>query len=210
MVANRPRMPQKGPDPFLPSCYDNDVSLTRLRWKPVFKKRNRTDMFGLKIYARILPLILLAGFGTPADAAPEGEHPVVAMEGEPSAHLKDRDKRSTKAPVALEQKITTIMPVPGIAFASCEAYISLQSHQRDTLARIASNIEYKPCARSTGEYELLIGVKDDAGVTRTLKFSETWQRDSGSPVESSKDYLIGEDVTLIRVMAQGVRCKCTE
>lgn len=127
-----------------------------------------------------------------------------------SADVKDSKKSSSKGSTALEQEVSVTMQIPSIQFASCEAYISIQSHQRNTLARVASGIEQKTCTTSTGEYELLITVKDENGVHQSLLFSETWEQKDDSPMEFSKDYPIGENVTLKRVMARGVRCECAD
>lgn len=127
-----------------------------------------------------------------------------------SADVKDSKKSSSKRSTALEQEVSFTMQIPSIQFTSCEAYISIQSHQRNTLARVASGIEQKPCTTSTGEYELLITVKDENGVNQSLLFSETWEQTDESPIEFSKDYPIGENVTLKRVMARGVRCECSD
>lgn len=119
-------------------------------------------------------------------------------------------KKSKKGGGGLEQEVTVTMPIPGIQFTSCEAYISLQSHQRNTQARVVSTIEQKTCKTSTGEYELHVTLKDENGTHQTLKFNETWEQNDASEVEFSNDYPIGENVTLKRVMAQGLRCECSD
>lgn len=175
----------------------------------MFKKHSRTNKNNLIICPRVIPLVFLAGFWVLAEAKNDGEYPVVIVNDGQSSNIK-KDEGSTKGSAVLEQEIRVTMPIPRIQFASCEAYISLQSHQRNTLARVASTIEQKPCATSTGEYELLISVKDGNGVHQTLKFGETWEQKNDSPMEFSKDYPIGENVTLQRVMAQGMRCECSD
>lgn len=190
----------------------------------MFKKRKRSNKINLKICQSVIPLVLLVGFWALADAQHTVDSSSVSKhrftsqnltddldagdssrEGQ-SAHVKNGDKSS----VGLEQKISVTMPIPQIQFASCETYISLQSHQRNMLARVVSTIEHKPCTTSTGEYELLIIIKDGNGVQQTLKFSETWVQKNDSPVEFSNDYPIGENVTLNRVMAQSIRCECSD
>jgi hypothetical protein len=139
-------------------------------------------------------LVLLMGCGVLAEAQDTGTG----------------NQRSSKGSATLEQKVTVTMPIPSIQFATCEAYISIQSHQRNTLARVVTGIEQKPCATSSGEYELLITVKDENGIHQPLLFNETWEQEDDSPMEFSRDYPIGENVTLKRVMARGVRCECSD
>ena len=117
---------------------------------------------------------------------------------------------STKSSGGLEQKISVPMQLPEIRFGSCEADISFEFHQRDTLARVVSTIEYGPCKTSSGEYELLISINDGNGVHQTLTFDESWGPENDSLVEFSKDYPIGENVTLTRVVVRGLRCECPD
>lgn len=182
----------------------------------MFKKQKRTNKINLKICQSVIPLVFLVGFWVLADAQHTGDssnlrkHKFTSQELADAQDVKNGDMGSTKGSVGLEQKISVTMPIPQIQFASCEAYISFQSHQRNTLARVVSTIEHKPCTTSTGEYELLITIKDGNGVHQTLKFSETWEQKNDSPLEFSKDYPIGENVTLKRVMAQSLGCECSD
>jgi len=153
------------------------------------KKQQRTNKISLKSSPRVILTVLLIVFWVIPQA---------------------QAKNSKKGGGGLEQEITVTMPIPGIQFTSCEAYISLQSHQRNTLARVVSTIEQKTCKTSTGEYELHVTLKDANGTHQTLKFNETWEQKDASEVEFSNDYPIGENVTLKRVMAQGLRCECSD
>jgi hypothetical protein len=149
----------------------------------------------LKTCLSIIPLVYLVGFLPLAEAQrTEAAKP----------------KGSTKVSGSMEQKTSVPLPLPEIQMGSCKAGISFEFHQRDTLARVVSTIEYEPCPISRGEYELLISVNDGNGDHQTLKFDESWGLEDDSLVEFSKDYPIGENVTLTRVMARGLRCECPE
>lgn len=156
----------------------------------MFEKQKLTNNFSLKSMLCVMCAGLLIGF-------------LVI----PQAHAA---KGSKKDGDVLEQEITVTMPIPSIQFTSCEAYISFESHQRNMLARVASTIEQKTCKTATGEYELLVTIKDGNGVLQTLTFSETWEQKDDSQVEFSNDYPIGENVTLKRVMARNLRCECSD
>lgn len=160
---------------------------------------------GAKTRLSVFLMVLLTSFLALAQAQNQGD----AKGDNHSAHIK-RDQEADTAGVALEQEITTKMPIPGIKFDACEAFITLQYHQRNTLARVEATIENKSCAKSTGEYELSVNLFDDNGTYRNLTFSETWEQKDGAPVKLSRDYPIGEDVTLKRVVAQRIRCECAE
>jgi len=109
----------------------------------------------------------------------------------------------------VEQEIPTKMQLPEIQFNSCQASITLEYHQRNTLARVESTITNESCKTSTGEFELLANIVDESGASQILSFSETWEQKDDTPLKISRDYPIGENVTLKRIAAQGIRCECT-
>lgn len=149
----------------------------------------------LKIFQSVIPLVCVVGFLPLAGA----QHTEATT-----------PKGSTRGTGGLEQRISVPMPLPEIRFGSCEANISFEFHQRDTLARVVSTIEYGPCTTSSGEYELLISINDGNGVHQILTFDESWGLENDSLVDFSRDYPIGEDVTLKRVVVRGLRCECPE
>jgi hypothetical protein len=75
---------------------------------------------------------------------------------------------------------------------------------------VEASVENNSCATSRGEYELLVNIVDESGASRNLSFSETWEQKDDAPVKLYRDYPIGEDVTLKRVVAQRIRCECPE
>lgn len=167
--------------------------------------QKRKNKISTKIRSGIFILVLLPGFWVPAQAQINSD----ATGDKYSAHIK-RDKDADTAGVSLEQEISTQMPIPGIQFDTCEAFVTLQYHQRNTLARVEASIENESCPTSNGEYELSVNLVDDNGVSRNLSFSETWELRDDAPVIISRDYPIGENVTLKRVVAQRISCECAE
>jgi hypothetical protein len=160
---------------------------------------------GVKICMSILFAVLLTNFWVLAQAQGQND----GTGDKHSAHIKT-DPEADTPKTLVEQKIVTKMQIPGIQFNSCEAFITLQYYQRNTFARVESSVENKSCTTSMGEYELLVNLVDENGVSRNLSFSETWEQKGDSQVKLSRDYPIGEDVTLKRVVAQRIRCECTE
>ena len=92
----------------------------------------------------------------------------------------------------------------------CEVEIDLEYFQRDTTARIYGMIESETCAASNGRYQIEIRVKDENGETRTLDFSESWQRDDDQPVVFTADYPIGENVEVINLRSRRILCMCVD
>jgi len=73
-----------------------------------------------------------------------------------------------KAKFLMEQEIPTRMQLPEIQFNACQASVTLQYHQRNTLARVESTVENESCTTSTGEYALLVNIVDGSGARHPL------------------------------------------
>lgn len=63
-------------------------------------------------------------------------------------------------------------------------------------------------AGTTGHFTLVANVRDDAGETRPIGFSETWQRADTQDHSFGADYPIGQNVTLTSVRVRNLRCTC--
>ena len=166
------------------------------------KEKNKINA---KICLRVFLLVLLTSFWVLAQAQVHSD----ATGDKMSAHIK-RDPDADKAKFIVEQEIPTKMQIPGIQFNSCEAFITLKYHQRNTMARVESTVEHESCTTSTGEYELLVNIRDENGVTQNLSFNEIWEQKDDSLIKLSRDYPIGENMTLKRVITQRIRCECTD
>jgi len=170
----------------------------------MFGTQKEANNMSVKIRFDIILLVFFTSFWIQAEAQIHSD----ATGDKESAHIK-RDQDADKAKFLVEQEIPTRMQLPEIQFNSCQASITLQYHQRNTLARVESTVENESCTTSTGEYQLLVNIVDESGASRNLSFSETWEQKDDSPLTFSRDYPIGENVTLKRVMTQGIRCECT-
>lgn len=167
------------------------------------KVQKRKNKIHAEICLRVFLLVLLSSFWIPAlTQANDGP-----SSGTDTAHIK-RNKDQNSSRVLPVNEISTKTKMPDIQFSACQAYISTDVQQRNTLARVIYTIEDKQCTTSTGEYEVLVIISDENGVSRNLSFSETWEQKDNSVTEFSRDYPIGENVTLKRVMVQRIRCEC--
>ena len=171
----------------------------------MFEMRKEGTKISVKIYISIFLLVLFTCFWVLAQAQVHSDATGVKS----SAHIK-RDPDADTARFIVEQEIPTKMQIPGFQFNSCEAFITLQYHQRNTLVRVESTVEHESCATSTGEFELLVNILDENGVSQKLSFHETWEQKDDSLLKLTKDYPIGENVTLKRVVTQRIRCECED
>ena len=71
-------------------------------------------------------------------------------------------------------------------------------------------IENKDCAASSGEYKLLVRVRNETGDVKTLDFLESWQRYNDEPVKFGGDYAIGNNVDVVNVRVVQVSCTCAD
>jgi len=69
-------------------------------------------------------------------------------------------------------------------------------------------IDNKDCAASSGEYKLLVRVRDETGEVKTLDFVGSWQRNDDEPVKFGGDYAIGNNVDVVNVRVVQARCTC--
>jgi hypothetical protein len=104
--------------------------------------------------------------------------------------------------------VTTTVKAPKDAY--CAATHTVEYTQKDTKVGVAGVIENKDCAASSGEYKLLVRVRDETGEVKTLEFLGSWQRDDDEPVKFGNDYPIGKNVDLVNVRAVQVRCRCAD
>ena len=159
---------------------------------------------GVRISISIILLVFLTSFWVSAQAQVHSD----ATGDKRSAHIK-RNPDADTARFIVEQEIPTKMQMPEIQFNTCQASVTLQYHQRNTVARVETTVENESCIPATGGYELLVNILDDNGGSRNLSFSETWEQNDDTPLTFSRDYAIGENATLKRALAQNIRCECT-
>jgi hypothetical protein len=171
----------------------------------MFETQKEKNKISVKICLSIFLLVLLTSFWVRAQA--QAGHSNVT--GDKHSRIK-RDPDADTAKFIVEHGIPIKMQLPEIQSNSCQAIIMLQYDQRDTLARVEAIVENESCITSMGEYELLFNIRDENGVSRNLSFSEAWEQKEDSLLKSSQDYPIGKNVTLKRVVAQRVHCKCTD
>lgn len=120
------------------------------------------------------------------------------------------DEETTAEPVEEERTLTLTFDRPVLETAQCKATMNIEYLQIDTIARVTGVIGNEDCAASSGEYTIQARIRNESGETRTLDFTETWQRDDDQPVKVSAEYPIGQNVELLRLRSSGLRCECAE
>jgi hypothetical protein len=118
----------------------------------------------------------------------------------------EQDRRSTR--VTLEADVPIRIELPPPRTARCEATITFEYTQRDTVVAVKGTIENGSCPVDSGDYTIAVSVRDESGELKTLQFPETWQRSDDQPLEVSAEYQIGENVDLVGVRSRRFRCVC--
>ena len=116
----------------------------------------------------------------------------------------------TQTVFELETKIDVTLELPEQKMLQCATAIEVEYSQRNTVAGVTGTIDTKDCAAASGEYKVVVSVRNEALELTTLEFVETWQRLDAQPVIFKKDYPLGDDVDLVRVRTRPVRCTCAE
>jgi hypothetical protein len=92
---------------------------------------------------------------------------------------------------------------------ACRAHLGVEYYQRGEHAHVTTELTNDDCAASSGRYTIRVRFRGEDGEIRNLDYPETWERADASPVESVKDYFVGENVDVIRVRVRDLKCECT-
>lgn len=135
--------------------------------------------------------------------------PLLSTRGaaEPAERLVACEKTTT---IRGETPVTVTTTLKALKGAYCAATYAVDYTQKNTQVGVAGVVENKDCAASSGEYKLLVRVRDAAGEAKSLDFLGSWQRDDDRPVKFGGDYPIGNDVDLVNVRVVQVRCTCAD
>ena len=109
-----------------------------------------------------------------------------------------------------EHEIDASVEFPGLKGVQCAATIEVAYTQRDIDVGVEGTIAHNTCGASSGDYKLVVSVRDQNGELKTLEFLESWQRQDGQPVKFSGIYPIGENVDVVRVRTVQLRCTCAD
>lgn len=139
----------------------------------------------------VLTLLLLAAVPAAAQLDPSGQQERMRVEGQ------------------VEKKYTIRLDAPqGTAY--CHAQIRTEYIQKNTIAAVKGEIENGDCGPSGGEYTISIRYRDEAGEIHNTEHLESWRREDDQNVRFEEEYLIGENVDLMRVRARKIVCICAE
>lgn len=92
----------------------------------------------------------------------------------------------------------SIMPL-SLPSGQCEATITTDYQQRNTLARVDSLLKVADCTVASGVYTVATRIRDENGENTSLEVDQAWQRNNDRDVELAADYPIGENVELLGV-----------
>ena len=106
---------------------------------------------------------------------------------------------------------TIRIPIPSFTLngPQCEASTYTEYEQRGNVARVTGTVSISACpAGTTGKFTLVARVRDDAGTSTPIEFSEMWQSPDPQDYTFFADYPIGDDVFLESVRVRNLTCSC--
>ena len=112
--------------------------------------------------------------------------------------------------VRSEKEVEFSLNVPPLKNVQCVATIEITYTQRDTEVGVEGTIANNVCGASSGDFKLVVSVRDGSAGLQVLEFFESWQRQDDLPVKLSATYPIGENVDLLRVRPAQSRCACAD
>jgi hypothetical protein len=112
--------------------------------------------------------------------------------------------------VRIEKELGVSLELPPMKVVQCAATIEVAFTQRDSAVGVEGTIANNVCGASSGDYKLVVRVRNESLELQTLEFFESWQRQDDQPVKFSAAYPIGENVDLVRVRPVQLRCTCAD
>ncbi len=109
-----------------------------------------------------------------------------------------------------EKEVEFSLELPPTKIVQCAATIDVSYTQRDSTVGVEGTIAHTVCGASSGDYKLVVSVRNENRELQTLEFLESWQRQDDQPVKFSGAYPIGENVDLVRVRPVLLRCTCAD
>ncbi|HJR71680.1 MAG TPA: hypothetical protein VKA43_16675 [Gammaproteobacteria bacterium] len=106
---------------------------------------------------------------------------------------------------------TIRIPIPVFALKGpqCEASTYTEYEQRGNVARVTGRVSISACpAGTTGKFAVVARVRDEAGASTPIEFSEMWQSADAQDYIFYADYPIGDNVFLERVRVRNLTCNC--
>ncbi len=157
----------------------------------------------------VVTLFFLNGLAPPAVAQnTDIRSPGRSSECLPRASRAKEHCDPIKTVVRTESELQVPLDLPLLKPVYCAAVIAIEYTQRDAVVDIAGSISNPDCAACSGEYEVLVNVRDESSGLKTLRFVEKWQRSDDQPVSFKARYPIGQNVDIVGARAQSVRCTC--
>ena len=112
--------------------------------------------------------------------------------------------------VRVEKELEVPLKLRPTTIVQCAATIEIAYTQRDSVVGVEGTIAHNVCGASSGDYKLVVSVRNENSELQTLEFLESWQRQDDQPVKFSGMYPIGQNVDLVRVRTVQLRCTCAD
>ena len=119
----------------------------------------------------------------------------------------DDDEQQINNEAEIRHKIELAPPE---ADNACKAVLELEYYQKGHEVRVNSELTNPDCSASSGTYSIEVRLRDDDGNTSSKSFDEVWARNDAEPIILSRDYLVGDNVDVLRVRPRKLRCECTD
>jgi len=124
------------------------------------------------------------------------------------SRFSEPDVKPEETEAVLETEIKTTITIPGVSFIPCQAEVVLAYSQRNTAARVKVDVSNSQCPAASGTFDIVASVRDEAGELTRLSFPEHFSLDEAGMFSFTRDYPIGENVTLSSVRSSRVECTC--
>lgn len=116
--------------------------------------------------------------------------------------------RSDEELPAAEADITTTIRLQEMKTDACEATLEVMYYQKGPSVHVETELKNEYCDASSGSYELQVRFRDSNGQIQRKSFEETWERDDAEPVLRTREYVVAENIDVLKVQPRKLRCTC--
>lgn len=112
--------------------------------------------------------------------------------------------------VRADKEVEFPLELEPLKLVQCAVVIDIAYTQRDTAVGVEGTIANSVCGASSGDYKLVVSIRNETSGLQRLEFFESWTRQDDQPVKFSGTYAIGENVDVVRVRPVQLRCACAD
>jgi len=126
-----------------------------------------------------------------------------------SRKAEDNCVAAAEATMQAEKQAKALREAQLAEALQCAATTVTEYSQQASVAHVTGSVSILSCpAGSVGTFDVVALVKDKSGASKPIEFHEMWERHDAGDAHFAGEYPIGDDVELVNVRIQNLKCTC--